>query len=87
VRDPSTTPEEAAEKVWRLSQAANSIDCEIVAIEQMLGLDEPQEGAQKVPAYEDMPRRLDQLIGWLADAGRRAVKITLAVAKLKDTVG
>ena len=81
-------PEETAEKVWRLSQAVNTIDCEIVAIEKMLGLlDEPQEAPPDVPIYEDMPRRLDQLIGRLADAGRRAAFITLAVGKLKDTVG
>jgi len=53
----------------------------------MLGLAAKDiEGSLEEPTYSDVPRRLDQLIGWLVDAGRRAETIVETVARLRDTI-
>ena len=74
------------EKVWQLAEAVTTVDCAVVSLEEMLGLTQEEGEGPKEPIHDDLPRRLDQLVGWLEDAGRRAGRIVEAVAGLKKTV-
>ena len=69
---------------WQLGAAIGRIGAELVPIEQALGLKE-SEGCE--PCYDDIPRRLDQLIRYALELSGRLADVGVAVLNLKVSVG
>ena len=76
--------DEYKEEVWRLSSAIDHLGGVLVPIEEALGLEEPERDPQ--PHYADLPRRLNELVDYLVDLGRRLEAVQKTVIALKDTV-
>ena len=78
------TKEEYKVEVRLLSNVIHHLDGVLVPIEEALGLEEPDN--EKQLCYGDLPRRLDQLIGYLVGLGHRLEIVQKTVITLRDTV-
>ena len=74
-------------KTWPLSEAVGQAESQVEAIEQKLGLNQDGPGAKPQPGYEDVPRRLSELIARLVFVGKRLEQIKIAVQQVGETVG
>ena len=78
--------EAVGQEIRQLSTALKEADIELVDIEEMLGVKEPDSDV-KHAGYSDVPRRLDVLIGIASDLGRRLATVHKMVCRLKEAVG